>query len=77
MRWQELKNKEIINVSTGERLGIFGDCDLEFDVRDGIINSVLIPELKGYFPFIFEKKVKAISWQDIKKIGSDMIIIEK
>ncbi|HHT49877.1 MAG TPA: YlmC/YmxH family sporulation protein [Eubacteriaceae bacterium] len=77
MRWQELKNKEIINVLTGERLGLFGDCDIEFDVRDGKINTVLIPESKGYLSFISDKKIIPISWDNIKKIGPDMIIIEK
>jgi YlmC/YmxH family sporulation protein len=77
MRWQELKNKEIINISTGERLGLLGDCDVEFDIRNGKINTILIPELKGYLSFISEKKVDAIPWDNIKKIGSDMVIIEK
>ena len=77
MRWQELKNKEIINITTGERLGLLGDCDLEFDIKDGKIKTILIPELKGYLFFMSEKKINTLPWNNIKKIGSDMIIIEK
>lgn len=77
MRWQELKNREIINVTTGERLGLFGDCDLEFDPNTGQIQNILIPELKGYLSFISEKKAYSCSWNKIKKIGQDMIIIER
>lgn len=77
MRWQELKNREIINVTTGERLGLFGDCDLEFDPNTGKIQKILIPELKGYLSFMSEKKRCSCSWNKIKKIGQDMIIIER
>lgn len=77
MRWQELKNKEIINVSTGERLGLLGDCDLEFDIKNGKIKTILIPELKGCLSFISDKKATVLPWDNIKKIGPDMIIIEK
>src|SRR5690554_2265902 len=77
MRWQELKNREIINVDTGERLGLLGDCDIEFDPANGRIKSIIIPEVKGYLSFISEKRTHTISWDKIKKIGSDMVIIEK
>ncbi len=77
MRWQELKNREIINISTGERLGLLGDCDIEFDPSDGRIKSIIIPEVKGYLSFITEKKSQRISWDSIKKIGTDMVIVDK
>ncbi len=77
MRWQELKNREIINVTTGERLGLLGDCDLEFDPNTGQILKVLIPEVKGYLSFMSEKNTYSVPWDKIKKIGSDMVIIEK
>ena len=77
MRWQELKNREIINVTTGERLGLLGDCDIEFDPMDGRIKSIIIPEVRGYLSFVSEKKAQRILWDNIKKIGSDMVIVEK
>ncbi|MCR1898096.1 YlmC/YmxH family sporulation protein [Irregularibacter muris] len=77
MRWQDMKNKEIINITTGERLGIFGDCDIEFDINDGRIKSILIPESKGYFSFASDKKMYSLPWGKIKKIGPDMILIEE
>ncbi|RBP36853.1 YlmC/YmxH family sporulation protein [Garciella nitratireducens] len=77
MRWQELKNREIIDVSTGERLGLLGDCDLEFDPKSGQILKLLIPEIRGYLSFMSDKKFYSVSWDKIKKIGSDTVIIEK
>lgn len=76
MRWEEMKNKEIINVTTGERLGLLGDCDLEINIHTGKINKLLVPEIRGYLSFLSEQKVYSLSWNKIKKIGSDMVIVE-
>ena len=75
MKLSELYSKEIINVDTGENLGIFGDCDLVIDEKTGEIISFISG---GNSPFAFfkEPKRKEILWKNIKKFGSDMIIIE-
>ncbi len=75
MKLSELYNKEIINVDTGENLGIFGDCDLIIDEKTGEIINFVSGQSTG-FGFFKEQKRKEIMWKSIKKIGSDMIIIE-
>ena len=75
MKLSELYSKEIINIDTGENLGIFGDCDLIIDEKSGEIVSFVSGQSTG-FGFFKEQKKKEIMWKNIKKIGSDMIIIE-
>jgi len=75
MKLSELYSKEIINIDTGENLGIFGDCDLIIDEKSGEIVSFISGQSTG-FGFFKEQKKKEIMWKHIKKIGSDMIIIE-
>lgn len=75
MKLSELYSKEIINIDTGENLGIFGDCDLVIDEKTGEIISFISGQ-SSRFSIFKEAKKKEISWKSIKKIGSDMIIIE-
>lgn len=75
MKLSELYSKEIINIDTGENLGIFGDCDLTIDEKTGEIISFISGQSTG-FGFFKEQKKKEVMWKSIKKIGSDMIIIE-
>ena len=74
MKLSELYSKEIINIYTCENLGIFGDCDLVIDEKTGEIISFISGST--HFSFFKEPKRKEILWKHIKKIGSDMIIIE-
>lgn len=75
MKLSELYSKEIINIDTGENLGIFGDCDLVIEEKTGEIVS-FISGNSSHFSIFKEPKKKEILWKNIKKIGSDMIIIE-
>lgn len=76
MKLSEMYNKQIINIDTGENLGIFGDCDLIINEKNGEILSFISGQSSG-FNFFKEQKKKEVSWKTIKKIGSDMIIIEE
>ncbi|MBQ2754555.1 MAG: YlmC/YmxH family sporulation protein [Clostridia bacterium] len=72
-KFSELKNKEVINVSTGERLGFV--CDMEFDTETGKVNSIVLPPSKSKL-FSFNKENETvILWNEIKKIGNDIIIV--
>ncbi len=75
MKLSELYSKEIINIDSGENLGIFGDCDLVIDEKTGEILSFISGQ-SSRFSIFKETKKKEIPWKNIKKIGSDMIIIE-
>ena len=76
MRLSKLYGKEILTLPDCERLGYLGDCDMLIDRESGKIESLIIPESKGFFSLLIEKKYLEIPWERIKKIGSDMIIID-
>lgn len=75
MRYKEISGKEIVNVNHGSRLGILGQTDLEIDIHSGQIKSFIIPNYK-WFGLKKEGEETRIYWEDIQKIGEDMIMID-
>lgn len=75
MKLSELGGKEIVNLNNGGRLGIINDSDLRIDKDTGKIISLLVPD-KNQFRLFSSKNEIEIMWQDIKKIGEDMMIVE-
>lgn len=76
MKFENLKERELININTGEKLGLFGSCDLNIDIETGKIISLLIPEGKAFFQlFNNDEKYVEVPWEKIVKIGKDTIMI--
>ncbi|MDR6997891.1 YlmC/YmxH family sporulation protein [Neobacillus niacini] len=75
MRLSELSGKEIVDVKKAERLGVLGQTDLEINEGTGQIQALLIPSLK-WFGFRKQGEEIRVPWNHIKKIGTDMIIID-
>ena len=75
LRLSELSGKEIVDVKKAERLGVLGQTDLEINEGTGQIQALLIPSIK-WFGFRKQGEEIRVPWQHIKKIGSDMIIID-
>ncbi|WML49242.1 YlmC/YmxH family sporulation protein [Neobacillus sp. PS3-34] len=75
MRLSELSGKEIVDVKRAERLGILGNTDLEINESTGQIQALLIPSLK-WFGFRKQGEEVRVPWQQIKKIGTDMVIVD-
>ncbi|MDX8365115.1 MULTISPECIES: YlmC/YmxH family sporulation protein [Bacillaceae] len=75
MRLSELSGKEIVDVKRAERLGVLGQTDLEINEQTGQINALIIPTLK-WFGFRKQGTEVRVPWKHIKKIGSDMVIID-
>ena len=75
-RFCELKQKEVINVCDGCRIGFL--TYLEFDSCYGRILALIIPVENGKMWNIFGggNKQYYIPWKCIKKIGDDIILIE-
>ncbi len=71
MHLSELQNKEIINMSTGKRLGLIVDVILE---RNGNIKSLIIEEKRGR-KFTGREEFE-IGWDQIAKIGDDIILVK-
>ncbi|MCI1692449.1 YlmC/YmxH family sporulation protein [Aneurinibacillus aneurinilyticus] len=75
MRYSELGGKEIIDLDNGERMGVVGQSDMIIDPSTGKIESIILPT--GSLLSIGRKKEEVmIPWKAIRKIGSEMIIVE-
>ena len=73
MRLSDLQSKKIINILTGKNIGNIIDVEIK---EDGQIESLIIEQNKNMFTLTRESDVR-IMWQDISKIGEDVILIKK
>ena len=74
MRMCELRQKEVINICTGKRLGCI--VDVEIDIRCGEVEAVIIPgpgKICGFFGADCEF---VIPFSCIRRIGPDIILVE-
>ncbi len=70
----ELKTKEVINVTDGARLGFVSD--VEIDLSDGRLTAIIVPGAYRMMGFLGREDDIVIKWENIKKIGDDIIIID-
>lgn len=73
IKTSELWSKEVINIVDGKRLGMIEDVEL--DLRIGKIDSVVIPGRVGFFKFFGGSNDLIIDWNQIEKIGEDVILV--
>ena len=71
----ELRAKEVICVSDGARLGFASD--VEIDLETGKILALVVPGAYRLMGLFGKDDDVVIKWESIKKIGDDVIIIEK
>lgn len=70
----ELRQKEIISLPDGKRLGFASD--IEINMETGYIEAIVVPA-ENRFLSIFSKEMDIVlTWQNIKKIGIDVILID-
>jgi len=73
-RSSEFKQKEVINITDGRRLGFVHD--VEVDLEEGRIISIIIPGPGRFFGIIGKDNEIVIPWDNIKKIGEDIILVD-
>ncbi len=70
----ELREREVVNVLDGKRLGLASD--LEIEAETGRIKAIIVPG-PGKFLWLFGKSEDfIIPWERIKKIGVDVILVD-
>lgn len=69
---ESFREKEVINSCDGRRLGYV--ADIEFDVCDGRITAIVVPQHCGFLGLNSEDIV--IPWEKIQKIGKDVILVD-
>lgn len=70
----ELKSKEVINLKDGARLG--NPADIELDLETGRLVSITVFGQYRIMGLFGKEDDIIIKWEDIKKIGDDVIIID-
>lgn len=71
MRLSELQTKEIINMTTGKRLGLIIDVIVD---TTGNIKSLILEEKRGRR--IAGREEYELDWKQISKIGDDIILVK-
>lgn len=69
----ELREKEVINLCDGARLGC--PSDFEFDVCDGKIQSLIILGERGFFGGCKTQDL-VIPWCKVECLGEDTILVK-
>ncbi|MBR4435249.1 MAG: YlmC/YmxH family sporulation protein [Clostridia bacterium] len=72
--FSELREKEIINICDGARLGTI--CDLELDDCTGLICSIVVPGPARMLGLIKNSEELVIPFCKIQKIGDDVILVD-
>lgn len=74
MTLSELRQKEVIDVHDGKRLGRV--MDLEFCTADSRITALVVPADTSFLQSLRgEKCGLVIPWEDIRRIGDDVILV--
>ena len=67
------KQKEVVNITDGRRLGYVQDVEANFET--GEITAIIVPGSNKFFN-IGNKNDIIIPWNKIKRIGDDIILVE-
>lgn len=73
VRASELEGKEVINIHTGDRLGVIRRSELLINTETGTVEGLVIVKIGVGGR---EKEIMTIPWQKIKKISDELIIVE-
>lgn len=70
----DMRNKEVINVKTGMRLGCV--CDVEVDTKTAKIFGIVIYGRLKCFGLLGRCDDIVIKWEDVVVIGEDTILVK-
>lgn len=70
---RELKNKEIINMSSGKSMGFVSDIEINLDKAR--IDALIVPGQRSFLGMFAKNEEIEIKWKDVKIIGEDVILV--
>jgi len=73
-RSSDFRQKEVINVSDGRRLGFVSD--VEIDLEQGKVEAIVLPGVGKLLGFFGKDNEFIIPWDKIVKIGEDIILVD-
>lgn len=74
MKISDFQTKDVINIVDGKKLGQISD--LLLDLRQGKIESVVVPHHGRFFGWFGPTGDVIIPWGNIMKIGLDVILVK-
>lgn len=73
MRLSDLQTKKIVNITDGKNIGNIIDVNV---AENGNIESLIIENNKSFFSLAKDSDTE-INWNEITKIGEDVILVRK
>ena len=73
-RITDMRNKEVINIADGERMGYI--YDVMFSVELGRMTALILPGESRIFGLFGNSEDIIIPWDKVKKVSDDMILVE-
>ena len=70
----DLRQKEVINIADGCRLGY--PCDVEIDDEKGRVRKLIIPGPAKVLGMFGREQEYCVQWDCIRQIGPDVILVE-
>ncbi|HHY75196.1 MAG TPA: YlmC/YmxH family sporulation protein [Firmicutes bacterium] len=74
IRASDLATRDVVNTVDGRRLGNI--VDLELDLATGRILAVIVPGQPKMLGVFGRSDDYVVPWENIKKIGEDVILVE-
>ena len=72
MNISELQSKDVVDIKDGRKIGNLIDVTI---TSDGRVKSIIIEQMKKMKVFNTGEDIE-ISWQQIEKIGEDVILVK-
>ncbi len=73
MRLSDLQSKDIVNTTDGRNIGNI--IDVKIDERTGAIVALVVEPSKKMISFMSRGVDTEIAWQNIERIGEDVILV--
>ena len=73
-RFSEFREREVICIRTGARLGFVGD--VEFQSTEGRVTALIVPGRARYLGLFGREEDYILPWECITRVGEDVILIE-
>ena len=74
IRISELREREVVNVNDGRRMGLIRD--LELDLEQGTVKAIIVPAPGRSWGRLSRAQNQIIPWDKIVKIGVDTILVD-
>lgn len=72
-RTSDFKQKEVINMVDGKRLGFVSDIDV--NLEEGKVEAIILPGNGRLLGILGKENEIIIPWEKVHKVGEDIILV--